>query len=91
MNDEPNAIALRLDSDETKFGFILAELDLAATLCQRASSASDSATAERNLGLALTAYETAVRFAKDANLTPEKGRQIKEKIERLDAILNEWL
>ena len=91
MNDESDTIALKLDSDETRLGLILAELDLAATFCHRASSASDSTTAERNLGLALTAYETAVRFAKDANLTPEKGEQIKEKIERLDAILNELL
>ena len=91
MNNELNATALKLDSDETRFGFILAELDLAATFCRRASSASDSTDAERNLGLALTAYETAVRFAKDANLTPEKGQQIKEKIARLDAILDELL
>jgi len=91
VNDKLDAIALKRDSDETRLGFILAELDLAATFCQRASSASDSTDAERNLGLALTAYETAIRFAKDANLTPERGQQIKEKIERLDAILYELL
>src|SRR5215470_6205799 len=83
---DPNA--LRLDNDKAKFGFIIAELDLAATFCERASTASDSTEGERNLGHALTAYRTAVRFAKEAELTPERREQIKEKIDRLDAILS---
>ena len=83
---DPNA--LRLDNEKAKFGFIIAELDLAATFCERAGTASDSTEGERNLNKALTAYGTAIRFAKEAALTPERSRQIKEKIERLDAILD---
>ena len=91
MNDKLDPTALKLQSDEARFGFIIAELDVSATFCERAGTAADSTDAERNLGNALTAYETAVRFAKDANLTPEQGQQIKEKVERLDAILDELL
>ena len=81
---------LKRDHNEAKFGFIIVELDLAATFCERASTASDSAEGERNLNNALTAYETAIRFAKEAELTPEMSQQIKGKINRLDAILHSF-
>ena len=81
-------ITLKRENDEAKFGFIIAELDLAATFCERASTTSDSTKAERNLNHALRAYGSAIRFAKKAELTPERREQIKEKIDRLDAILH---
>ena len=83
-----NLITLKRENDEAKFGFIIAELDLAATFCERARTASDSAEGERNLHHALTAYGTAIRFAKEAELTRERREQIKEKSKRLDVILH---
>ena len=79
---------LKRENDEAKFGFIIVELDLAATFCERARTASDSTEGERNLDHALTAYGTAIRFAKEAELTPERKREILEKIDRLDVILH---
>ena len=87
VRNKLNPITLKQDNDKAKFGFIIAELDLAATFCERAITASDSTEGERNLDHALTAYGIAVRFAKEAELTPERREQIKEKIDRLDAIL----
>ena len=79
---------LRPEKDKAKFGFIIAELDLARTFCERASAASDGTDCERNLGNALKAYGAAVRFAKRAKLTPEQSEEIKEKIGRFDAALS---
>jgi hypothetical protein len=84
-------IALRRENNEAKFAFIIAELDLAATFCERASIASDSTEGERNLNNALTAYGTAIRFAKEAKLTPGMSQQIKGKINQLDAILHSFI
>jgi hypothetical protein len=81
-------IKLKKDNDKVRFKFILAELDLAAAFCERASTTSDSTKAERNLNHALRAYGSAIRFAKEVVLTPERREQIKEKIDRLDAILH---
>jgi len=81
-------ITLKRENNEAKFGFIIAELDLAAVFCERASITSDSTEGERNLNNALTAYGTAIRFAKEAELTPERKREILEKIHRLDVILH---
>ena len=88
MKNNLDPIALKRQNNEVKFGFIIAELDLAATFCERARIASDSTEGERNLNNALTAYGTAIRFAKEAELTPEMSQEIKGKIDRLDAILH---
>ena len=91
MKNNLDPITLKRENNEAKFGFIIVELDLAATFCERASTASDSIEGERNLNSALKAYGTAVRFAKGAELTPEMSQQIKGKIDRLDAILNSFI
>jgi hypothetical protein len=84
-------ITLKREYNEVKFGFIIAELDLAAVFCERANTTSDSAEGERSLNNALTAYGTAIRFAKEAKLTPEMTQEIKGKIDRLDAILHSFI
>ena len=91
MKNNLDPITLKREHNEAKFGFIIAELDLAAVFCERASTTSDSTEGERNLNNALTAYGTAIRFAKEAELTPEMRQEIKGRIDRLDAIVDSFI
>ena len=62
-----------------KFEFIVTELELAMTFCDTALSATTSEKADRNLEHAKQAFQSAIRFLKDADLTPSMSKAIGEK------------
>jgi hypothetical protein len=74
-------------NDEARFRFIITELDLALTFYDIARSSENGAKAERNLAHARTAYQGAMRFLKDANLTAKMRADIEERLNKLAPII----
>jgi hypothetical protein len=81
MSDYANVVQNHLES---RFEFIVTELDLAATFLDIANSSSDNPSkAARNREHARQAYEAAMRFLKAAELTSGMRDLIEEKLQRL--------
>ena len=78
---------LKESYDAARFQFINSELDLAITFCQIAVSSEDRSKAERNAQHAQKAYHSANHFLNDTELTKTQRQEIKEKIERLNHLL----
>jgi hypothetical protein len=78
-------VILREASNAVHVDFVLTELDLAITFCERALSTQDDETRERNIRHARKAYD-AQHFLEGLNLTSAEQERIKEKASRLKGL-----
>jgi hypothetical protein len=69
--------------------FVVAELDLAATFCERAVSTQDTATRERNIRNARHAYEAARYFSQRLRLASTELARIKERVSRFQDLFKQ--
>jgi hypothetical protein len=66
--------------------FVLIELDLGVTFCERALSTGDEETKERNIRNARTAHAAALHFSQRLSLARAEQALIKEKESRLKGL-----
>ena len=74
-------------ANQTRYEFILIELDLGLTFSQIADSSGDKDKSSRNLEYATKARDTALRFLNETPLTETMRRTVQTKFEELDASL----
>ena len=87
MDIHAKEMELRDTFDETRFQFVVSELDLAATFCQVALSTRESSRSQRNARNANKAYKAARHFLDEKELTKTQRREIQDKVERLNGLL----
>ena len=71
------------DPKSSEFDFLHAELSVCATLCRIAARAHDEKTKNRNRVNARKAYDTVVRFSRNAKLTGSQMSEVKSGLESL--------
>ena len=72
---------------ESKYRFILLELDLAITFCDIALGSKDQARSTRNTENARQAYKAASHFLEGANFSDQMTACVQEKVARLRVLL----
>ena len=78
---------LRKQFEGNQIQFVLTELDTAATFCDVAASAFDAEKTKRNIANARTAYDTALKFARNANFDEHTKIQFDTKRSRVEVLL----
>ena len=66
--------------------FVLVELDLGATFCERALCTQDEETKQRNVRNAQKAYNTALDYLPRLSLESAEHQRIEEKVLRLNGL-----
>jgi thioredoxin-like negative regulator of GroEL len=87
MNLERHASRLRHKYEANRLQFIVAELDLAITFCQIATTTNDQARYDRNISNAQQAYAAAVHFLRSNRVETSLDLAIEEKLSVLSAML----
>src|SRR5215471_11772265 len=72
---------------DSKYRFILTELDLAITFCDIALGSKDQGRSTRNTENARQAYKAAAHFLEGANFSNQMQASIQEKVARLRVLL----
>lgn len=78
--------ALRKTRSEARVGFVLVELDLAATFCERALSTENKETQERNIRNAEKAHHAALYFIQGLCLKKAEQALVEERVLRLKGV-----
>jgi hypothetical protein len=86
---------LRAVSTAVRVDFVLVELDLGVTFCERALSTQDEETKERNIRNARRAHDAALHFLPRLSLASAEQALIEDKASRLRGLferlgLNAW-
>jgi|SRR5215471_11616187 len=72
---------------ESKYRFILTELDLATTFCDIALGSRDQVRSTRNTENARQAYKAATHFLEGANFSDKMTASVQERVARLRVLL----
>jgi hypothetical protein len=71
------------DPKSADYEFLHAELSVGATLCRIAAGSRDETTKNRNRINARKAYDTVIRFSRNAKLTGNQMNEVKTRLEEL--------
>jgi hypothetical protein len=78
---------LRKQFELNQLQFVLIELDTGATFCGVAKSSSAPEKVNRNIKNARTAYDTALRFAREVNFDSKSKSEFDAKLDQLKSLL----
>jgi|SRR5690242_20106394 hypothetical protein len=75
--------------DESRFQFIMSELELAITFCRVAATSSSNTKSDRNAQNAQKAYRAARHFLVESDLSKSERQNVHDKVKQLNVSLKQ--